>query len=150
RLTLQVPHEINQPAVDHARIGPLALERRRRCDVLGHGVDEGGERLDLAARPEPGPLVVTAAAEYHRVLGCNESGAAGIRLLVPIGDEPIGSLSHSIERQEVARDDLARGHFDTGQPSSRNRGSWAASCSPTATGSAPCTISRKSVTPTWT
>jgi hypothetical protein len=92
-LTLQVPHEIDQPAVDHARVGPLAFERRRRCDVLGNGVDEGGERLDIAAWPELSPFVVTAAAENDRVLGCNEIGAAGIRFVVPSGDEPVGSLS---------------------------------------------------------
>jgi hypothetical protein len=63
---LQVPHEIDQSAVDHARVGPLALERRRRCDVLGNGVDEGGERLDIAAWPELSPFVVTAAAENDR------------------------------------------------------------------------------------
>jgi guanyl-specific ribonuclease Sa len=69
RPTLQVPHEIDQPAVDHARVGPLAFERRRRCDVLGNGVDEGGERLDLAAWPELSPFVVTAAAEDDRGSG---------------------------------------------------------------------------------
>jgi hypothetical protein len=39
-LTLQVPHEIDQAAVDRARVCPVALERRRRCDVLGDCVDE--------------------------------------------------------------------------------------------------------------
>ncbi|MGW5365247.1 hypothetical protein [Actinopolymorpha pittospori] len=80
---LQVPHEIDQLSVDHARVGSLAFERRRGCDVLGNGVDERGERLDLAAWPELCPLVVTAAAENDRVLGLDEIGAAGIRFVVP-------------------------------------------------------------------
>ena len=36
------------------------------------------------------------------------------------------------------------------QPRSRSRGSWAATCSAMATGFSPCTMSRKSVTPTLT
>src|SRR5215475_6216904 len=90
------------------RIRPLASERSRRCDVLGDGVDEGGERLDLTAWPELSPLVVAAAAENDRVLGCNEIGAAGIRFVIPSGDISVRSFSHSIERQEITCDDLAR------------------------------------------
>jgi hypothetical protein len=73
-------------------VDPLALTRPGSADV-----------------PELSPFVVAAAAENDRVLGCNEIGAAGIRFVVPSGDKPVGSLSHSIERQEVACDDLARG-----------------------------------------
>src|SRR3954447_14304879 len=44
RPSLQLPDEVDQSALDHARAGPLAFERRRCCDVLGNGVDERGER----------------------------------------------------------------------------------------------------------
>src|SRR6478735_12493022 len=60
---LEVPDEFDQPAIDRRRIGPLPVERRRRRDVLGDSVDEGRERLDLAAGPELRPLRVAPAAE---------------------------------------------------------------------------------------
>lgn len=110
RPILQVPDELDQAAVDHLRIAPLAVEGRRRGEVLGHGADEGRDSLDLAARrPELGPLLVAAAAEDDRVLSGDGPGAAGIGFVVPRGDEVVGCLSHSVERQEVARDDLPRG-----------------------------------------
>ena len=76
--------------------------------MLRHPVDECRERLDLAARPEPGPLVVGTATEDDGVLRRDELGAARIGLVVPRRDEPVGSLGHAVEGQEVARDDLAR------------------------------------------
>jgi hypothetical protein len=90
----------------------LVHSRSSGVDVatyLGTALMKEAKRLDLAAWPELSPFVVTAAAENDRVLGFNEIGAAGIRFVVPSGEEPVGSLSHSIERQEVTGDYLARG-----------------------------------------
>ena len=106
RPILQVPHEFNQPAVDHARIGPLPVERRRCHDVLRDAVDERRERLDLAARPELSPLVVAATAKDDRVLRCDHSSEVGLHRVVPVSEEPIRILSNTVERQQLVHDDV--------------------------------------------
>jgi hypothetical protein len=60
---LEVLHELDQPAFDRCRVGPLPPQRCGRCDVLCDVVDERGERLDLAFWPILRPLVVAATAE---------------------------------------------------------------------------------------
>jgi alpha-1,3-rhamnosyl/mannosyltransferase len=73
------------------------LEGFARRDVFRHRVDEGRERLDLAARPEPDPFVVATAAQDHRVLGRDHGGKVGIHRLVPISEEAVRVLGDAVE-----------------------------------------------------
>ena len=106
-LVPQIPHEVDQFAVDDSRIGPLPIERRGGGDVLGDLVDERRERLDLAARPELGPLLVAAPAEDDRVLLRDDGAEVGIHRVVPVGEEPIGLFRDAVEGQQLIHDDLA-------------------------------------------
>jgi hypothetical protein len=106
-LVLQIPHELDQFAVDHSRIGPLPIERRGGGDVLRDPVDERRERLDVAARPELGPLLVAAPAEDNRVLRRDDGAEVGLHSVVPVAEEPIGLLRDAVEGQQLVRDDLA-------------------------------------------
>ena len=51
-LLLEIPNELDQPAVEHRRVGPITVKGRRCRDMLRDPVDERREWLDLAARPD--------------------------------------------------------------------------------------------------
>jgi hypothetical protein len=87
RCLLEIPNEFDEPAVDHRRIGAISVRGRRCRDILRDHVDEGRERLDLAAGPESHPLVAATAAENDR------SPQSGSRSIGPFG----GTLCSALE-----------------------------------------------------
>src|SRR5215213_4719595 len=105
-LLLEIPDELDQPAIDHRRLGPVPVKGRRRRDVLRDPVDEAREWLDLAARPELRPLGVAAAPQNDRVLGRDHRGKVGVQRVVPVGEKAIWVLGNSVQRQQLVRDDL--------------------------------------------
>lgn len=106
-LLLEIPNEIDQPAVEHRRIRLVSVKGRGCRDILRDPVDDCREWLDLAARPELRPVGVATAAENDRVLCRDHSGKVGVHRLVPVGEERIWVLSNPVEGQQLVHDDLA-------------------------------------------
>src|SRR5450755_3373281 len=88
-LLLEIPNELDQPAVEHGRIGPISVKGRGCRDVLRDSVDECREWLDLATRPELLSFGVAATTENDRVLGRDHAGKVGVHRAVPVGEETV-------------------------------------------------------------
>jgi hypothetical protein len=95
-LLLEVPNEFDQPTVDWHRVGPRSIEGRRCRDMLGDPVDEGRERLDVAARPELHPFGVGPAAEDDRILVRDLGAEPGVHRVVP-AEEGVRGFGNAIE-----------------------------------------------------
>src|SRR5580700_6863504 len=106
-LLLEISNEVDQPAVEHRRTGPISVKGRRCRDVLRDPVDERREWLNLAARPELRPFGVATAAENDRVLCRDHSGKVGVHRVVPVGEESIWVLGNPVEGQQLVHDDLS-------------------------------------------
>src|SRR5262245_6242482 len=110
-LVLQLPYELDQLTVHGPRVGPVPIERRRGGDVLRDAVDECRERLDVATRPEPGPLLVAPPAQDDRVLRRDDGAEVVVHRLVPIMEELVGTLGDAVQGQLLVHDDLAHAKY---------------------------------------
>ena len=96
-LLLQFCDELDQVTIDDPAVGPGFFRRRRGDHEFLDTIDEAGEWLDLARRPELGPLVVGPSPEKHRVLGGDDPVKVLFHRVIEVGDERVRLLCHPIE-----------------------------------------------------
>ena len=105
------------------------------------------EDLDRARVEAAGPRARPAPASGRRSTTTTSTPA---RASSPASIRPVGPAPTMVTSWVLPSSAAGLGEPGIAYPSSRSRGSGAASRSPMATGSSPCTMSRKSVTPTLT
>jgi hypothetical protein len=106
-LVPQVPHELDQFAVDDSRVGPLPIERRGGGDVLRDplmNIANGSMSLPRQSSAHSSslrrPRMTASWVAMSR-------GPFGVQRLIPVEEECVRVLGYAIEGQQLDQHHLA-------------------------------------------